>query len=299
MMCSSFIGHGFGDAIQLFLRRMNLLPFPRSICACALLFTSVVCIAAESGQPGNLTVNGKAIPAERIESMVKNAVAAGKEDNEALRKQVTDVLISQEILLQEVAKRQIAQRPEVIRDLEQVQQAFLIRAMVVDVANTMQVSDEDLNKAFELKLQQLPKTDYLAHHILCDTEVEAKQVLAKLKKHQNFEELAKSSKDINSASNGGKLDWAPAEAYVPEFAQALRTMKTGEISRVPVHTQFGYHVLRLDDVRPHVPPTLDSIKAELSAQIRQEKAKAYIADLQTNAKVDRPDNNPSLQSKAP
>ncbi|OIQ68222.1 putative parvulin-type peptidyl-prolyl cis-trans isomerase precursor [mine drainage metagenome] len=129
--------------------------------------------------------------------------------------------------------------------------------------------------------------EYHARHILVEKEADAKAIIAQLKKGAKFEDIAKkSSKDPGSGAKGGDLDWAPASNYVPEFAQALTKLSKGQTTDTPVKTQFGYHIIRLDDVRDAKLPKLDDVKPQISQQLMQQEMAKYQESLRSKAKVE-------------
>jgi peptidyl-prolyl cis-trans isomerase C len=129
--------------------------------------------------------------------------------------------------------------------------------------------------------------EYKARHILVEKEDEAKTIIASLKKGAKFEDIAKKqSKDPGSGANGGDLDWAPAASYVPEFSQAMIKLAKGEVSETPVQSQFGWHVIRVDDIREAELPKLEEVKPQVVQQLTQQKLQKYQTDLREKAKVE-------------
>jgi peptidyl-prolyl cis-trans isomerase C len=120
-----------------------------------------------------------------------------------------------------------------------------------------------------------------------EQEADAKAIIASLKKGAKFEDIAKKkSKDTGSGANGGDLDWANPSSYVPEFSAALLKLNTGQLTQEPVKTQFGFHVVRVDDVRDVKLPAFDEVKPQISQQMQQQKLSAFQQDLRTKAKVE-------------
>ena len=123
-------------------------------------------------------------------------------------------------------------------------------------------------------------------HILVEKEDEAKAIIAKLKGGAKFEDLAKaSSKDPGSAANGGDLDWASPASFVKPFSDAMVALKKGELSETPVKTQFGYHIIKLDDVRTAKIPTLEEVKPQIAESLQQKKLQAFQQQLRSKAKI--------------
>ncbi len=161
-----------------------------------------------------------------------------------------------------------------------------IRALIADFQKTSPVSDAEVQARYDQLKKQFGDKEYHARHILVPSEDTAKEIIAKLKGGAKFEDLAKQySKDPGSAKNGGDLDWSPANAYVPEFADALQKLQKGQYTQAPVKTQFGYHVIELDDVRDAQIPPLSDVKPQLVQQMQEEKLQGFIEGLEKKAKI--------------
>lgn len=228
--------------------------------------------------PPVAVVNGKPIAAHRLDDVVNQLSSQGRPDTPELRAAIRDQLIIREIFAQEAESKGLARSAEVTRQLEQMREDLLIRALIQDhLANVDPVTDEDVNKEYQ-RAHGNASTDkeYRARHILVDKEDEARQIIALLRKGDKFETLARRSRDVGSAQQGGDLDWASPDTYVKEFSEAMVALQKGRFTEKPVRTQFGYHVIRLDDVRTVTPPPL----AQVSQQIRQDLERARIERLQ-------------------
>jgi peptidyl-prolyl cis-trans isomerase C len=196
-------------------------------------------------------------------------------------------LIKREVMMQEADKRGITTSEEVKTQLELARQSVIIRALFADYQKTNPVTDADVKAEYDKFKAQAGDKEYHARHILVDKEDEAKDIIAKLKAGQKFEALAKArSKDPGSGANGGDLDWAPPSAYVKEFSDAMVKLQKGQTTPTPVKTQFGYHVIRLDDVRAAQVPSLDEIKPQIQQQLMQQKLQAFQAELMAKAKIE-------------
>jgi peptidyl-prolyl cis-trans isomerase C len=149
------------------------------------------------------------------------------------------------------------------------------------------VTDAEIQALYDKAKSEAVEPEYRARHILVKTEAEAKKIIADLGKKAKFEDLArKLSKDPGSAKNGGALDWSDRRAFVPEFSEALAALKKGETTRTPVKTQFGYHVIRLDDTRqPQLPP-LDAVRGEIVKQLQQQRVREAVTAARAGAKIE-------------
>jgi peptidyl-prolyl cis-trans isomerase C len=161
-------------------------------------------------------------------------------------------------------------------------------------------SDADLHAEYETALSQMDKSEYHARHILVATQDQADQVIKKLKSGAKFEDLAKAqSTDTGSKNNGGDLGWFTTSRMVKPFADAVKTMKKGEISP-PVQTQYGWHVIQLQDTRDAAPPAFDAVKPQLTDAVLRKKLQAYVEDLKKQAKIEKkPDALPAAAPVAP
>ncbi|TSE32353.1 putative parvulin-type peptidyl-prolyl cis-trans isomerase [Tepidimonas thermarum] len=248
-----------------------------------------VCLAAGLAAPAlaqNLAiVNGKPVPMARLKALEQQVARSGRPLDDALRQQLREEAILREIFMQEADKRGLRNSPEVKAQLELATQTILIRELFADYQRTHPVTEADLKAEYD-RLTATAGQEYHARHILVGSEDEAKAVLAELAKGARFEDLAKQrSKDPGSGANGGDLGWATADAFVPEFSQAMAKLGKGEVSAAPVKSAFGWHVIRVDDVRPAQLPALDEIKPQLQQQIQQRRLAEYQEALRSRAKV--------------
>lgn len=232
------------------------------------------------------TVNGVAIPQSRMELIVKERESQGQADSPEMRKNIREHLINREILSQEATKKGIDKSPEVAGQIEFIRQSVLVGAFLQDYQKSHPVTEAALKKDYELLKTRLGDKEYKARHILVEKEDEAKAIIAQIKKGAKFEKLAEKSKDTGSKTKGGELDWAPAARYVPSFAEALAKLQKGQMTQEPVQSQFGWHVIRLDDVRPLKAPTFEEVKSELEQYAQQQERDKLISDLRAKAKVE-------------
>lgn len=232
------------------------------------------------------TVNGVAIPQSRMELIVKERESQGQADSPEMRKNIREHLINREILSQEATKKGLDKSPEVAGQIEFIRQSVLVGAFLQDHLKSHPVSEDALKKDYELLKTRLGDKEYKARHILVEKEDEAKAIIAQIKKGAKFEKLAEKSKDTGSKAKGGELDWAPAARYVPSFAEALAKLQKGQMTQEPVQSQFGWHVIRLDDAKPLKAPTFEEVKSELEQYAQQQERDKLISDLRAKAKVE-------------
>jgi len=250
------------------------------------LVAFIVAVALPVSAQNIAVVNGKPIPAAAVDALVKQAVAQGQPDTPELRKAAKDQVINQFLLFQEAEKQGYGKHADVKQQLEQARASIMMRALIMDYFKKNPIKDADIQAEYDkLKAQMVDVKEYNARHILVDKEDEAKAIIAKLKAGDKFEELAKQSKDPGSAANGGSLDWAPAANYVKPFGDALMTLKKGEFTETPVKTQFGYHVIKLEDVRDAKVPPLEEVKPRIVQNLQQKQFLAFQEKLRKKAKI--------------
>ncbi|HSD60001.1 MAG TPA: peptidylprolyl isomerase [Burkholderiales bacterium] len=233
------------------------------------------------------TVNGVPISKAKVDFAVKQRTAAGQPDTPEMRNAVKEDLINRELISQEAKKKGVDKQPEVVQQVELAQQQVLVGAYLQDWVKNNPPSDDELKKDYEKIKGQMGDTEYKARHILVASEDEAKKIIAELKKDpKKFPKLAEKSKDTGSAKKGGELDWAMPNAYVKPFSDALTGLKKGEMTQTPVQTQFGWHVIKLDDTRPAKFPSYEEVKPQIAQQAQQQQVQKLVTDLRSKAKVE-------------
>ena len=233
------------------------------------------------------TVNGTPIYVATVDMMVKERTAQGQPDSPELRKAIIDNLSMQTMVAAEAAKKGLDKAPETARQMEMLKQSLLANAFVQDWIKSNPVTDDMVKAEYDKLNTKAGGSEYKARHILVATEAEAKEIVAKLKKDMKvFAALAKEkSMDPGSKANGGDLGWFNPAGMVPEFGAAVATLEKGKFTEVPVKSQFGYHVIVLDDSRAITPPPLEQVKDQLKQQVQRQNLKAYFDDMKAKAKI--------------
>ncbi|MDP2005005.1 MAG: peptidylprolyl isomerase [Rubrivivax sp.] len=254
----------------------------------ALVLAAAALLAPLAAQAQNLTlVNGKAVPKARVDTLVQQATRAGQPVTPELEAQARDQVVLREIFVQEAQRKGIAASKDVASQMALARESILIRELFEDFRKKNPATDEAAKVEYDKFKAQATGTEYRARHILVEKEDDAKALIAQIKGGAKFEDLAKkSSKDTGSAENGGDLDFAKPESYVPEFSGALQKLKKGEMTEVPVKSQFGYHVIRLDDTREASFPGFDEVKAQIKQRMEQARLQQYQEELRSKAKTD-------------
>jgi len=241
--------------------------------------------AAKAPAPKAVTVNGKPIPKARLEFIVKQRTTQGQPDNDQARKAILDNLITQEVVAQEADRRGFAKSSDVRTQLELLRQQVLAQALVQDHLKTHPVKDEEMLAEYNKAKASRGDKEYKARHILVEKDTEANEIIAQLKKGTKFEELAKQSKDPGSKDKGGDLDWNTPGTFVKPFAEALSKLEKGKYTETPVQTQFGWHVIQLDDVRSMQFPAFDTVKQQLLARMQEQEVQKFVGELRSKAKI--------------
>lgn len=231
-------------------------------------------------------VNGVSIPQSRVDLAVKAELAQGQADTPELRKNIRETLIKRELMIQEADKLHLDKSPEVLQEMDMAKQSVLINAFLLDYMKKNPISEDVLKQEYEARKAKLGDKEYNARHILVGTEDEAKAIITQLNKKTKFAKLVAKSKDTGSAAQGGSLGWAVPSNFVPPFAQALQSLKKGEYTKVPVQSQFGWHVILLDDERALKVPAFEEVKPQLQQRLQQQAIQKAIADLLAKAKVE-------------
>ncbi|MFG6414777.1 peptidylprolyl isomerase [Roseateles sp. DC23W] len=234
------------------------------------------------------TVNGKPVPKARFEMLMQQVTKSGQQQRSPeLEAQVKDEVVRREIFMQAAEARGIPQTADYKAQMELAKQMLLIRGLMDDYRTKNPVSDADAQVEYDKFKAQNSGEEYRARHILVEKEEDAKALIEKIKAGGNFEELAKAnSKDTGSAQNGGDLDFANPNNFVPEFSKAMTSLKKGEMTQEPVKSQFGYHIIKLEDTRAATFPAFDDVKAQIKQRIEQEKMAQYQQGLVEKAKTD-------------
>lgn len=251
------------------------------------LWAVAAALAAAPAFAQNIAVvNGTPIPKSRADAMVSQLVQQGQPDSPQLQAAVRQELVNREILMQEAVRRGIPNRPDVKAQVAVAQQTVVLLAMIEDFLKKNQPTDAEVKARYDELVKGAASREYHLHHILVDNEQQAKELIAKIKAGAKFEDLAKQySKDPGSGKNGGDLDWADPKAFVPEFAAAAQKLQKGQMTDEPVKTQFGWHIIRADDIRNVAPPPYEQVKAQISQQLVQQKLQAFEEGLRQHAKI--------------
>ena len=262
----------------------------------ALLLSATLALPLAALAQNIAMVNDKPVPKARADALIKQvqaqATAQGQQLPPDLDQRVRDKLVMDEIFSQEAEKRGLTATPEYKVQMEQARTAVLTKLLTQDFTKKNTVSDADVKADYDKFKAASAGTEYHARHILVEKEDEAKALIKQINGGGSFEELAKkNSKDPGSGANGGDLDFAAPGSYVPEFSQAMVKLKKGEMTQEPVKTQFGYHIIKLEDTREAQFPKFEDVKGQLKQRMEQQKLAAYRDEVRAKAKTDYKFNN--------
>lgn len=231
-------------------------------------------------------VNGKPVPTARVAQLEAQIAASGRPVDDAMRAQIKEEVIMREVFMQEAQKRGIAATKDYKDQMEVARQTIMIRALFADYQKKSPVTDAEIQAEYDKFTAANGGKEYRARHILVEKEEDAKAIVAAIKGGAKFEEQAKAkSKDPGSAVNGGDLDWANAASYVSEFSEAMIKLEKGQMTQEPVKSQFGWHIIRVDDVRQAKLPSLEEIKPQIAQQMQQQKLMDFQRGLREKAKI--------------
>ncbi len=213
--------------------------------------------------------------------MLKQRTAQGQPDSPELRNAVRDELNTRELLVREAKKQGLEKNPAVKTEMDLTSQTVLVRAFMADYIKAHPVSDDQLRKEYDTIKSQIGDKEYKVRHILVDKEDEAKEIIAALQKGEKFEKLAERSKDTGSKINGGDLDWNAPANFVKPFSEVMVSLQKGKFTTTPVQTQFGWHVIQLDDVREAKVPGFDEVKPQLAQRAQGQIVEQYLRELRS------------------
>ena len=232
-------------------------------------------------------VNGKAVPKTRLDALAQQVAKSGRPVTPEMQSQLREEVIAREVFMQEAEKSGLATSDDFKMQMELARQTIMIRSLFADYQQKNKVTDAELKAEYDKFAATNGGKEYKARHILVEKELDAKAIIASIKKGGKFEDIAKKqSKDPGSGANGGDLDWANPGSYVPEFTAAMTKMTKGQMTDAPVKTQFGYHIIRVDDIREAKIPGFDELKPQIAQQIEQQRLGAYQQGLREKAKVE-------------
>ncbi|MEO8304996.1 MAG: peptidylprolyl isomerase [Betaproteobacteria bacterium] len=238
--------------------------------------------AAPAKSQAAAPATGKEIyPKQYFDYLLKERLGQGQPDTPELRNAVREELNTRELLVREAKKKGIEKNPDVKNQIDLSAQTVLVRAYVSDWLKANPVPEAALRKEYDAIKTQMGDKEYKVRHILVDKEDEAKEIIVELQKGTKFEKLAERSKDPGSKANGGDLDWNAPGNFVKPFSDAMVKLPKGKWTAVPIQTQFGWHVIEVDDIRDAKIPSFDEVKPQLQQRLQGQTLDAYFKELRS------------------
>jgi peptidyl-prolyl cis-trans isomerase C len=224
-------------------------------------------------------------PKAYFDFLLKERLAQGQADTPELRQALRDELNTRELIVREAKKKGIDKNPDVKNQMDLSAQTVLVRAFVTDWVKANPIPDALLKKEYETIKSQMGDKEYKVRHILVEKEDDAKEVIVALQKGDKFEKLAERSKDPGSKANGGNLDWNAPGNFVKPFSDAMIKLPKGKFTTQPVQTQFGWHVIEVEDIREAKAPSFDEVKPQLQQRIQGQQLDAYFKELRVKSGI--------------
>jgi peptidyl-prolyl cis-trans isomerase C len=253
----------------------------------ALLIGASMSFTAVAADKIFVKVNGASISQSLADAFIAEQKAKGAPDSPELRNAVREELIRRELLVQQARTAGLIKKPDVVAQAEAAKQAVFIRSYVQQYVEKNPIKDDQLQAEYQKIKAQVGSTEYKTRHILVKEEPKARAIIGELQKDASkFAELAKQSVDPGSKDNGGDLGWAVPSNYVKPFADALTALGRGKFTENPVQSQFGYHVILLEDTRPANFPSFEEIKPRLLQQAQAQQVARMVDDLRAKAKIE-------------
>jgi len=234
------------------------------------------------------SVNGESITEKDYEDYLRARQAQQPPipDKDKEKQVVLDEMVNRVLLVQSAVDKKLDQELDVYFQIKRQRENVLARAMLRKYLSDNPISDEAVQKRFEQEMEKADKNEYHARHILVRGEEEAQDIIAQLKRGASFNALAqKQSIDVRSGKQGGDLGWFSQDVIVPEFFNAVKAMKKGEISQEPVKSDFGFHIIKFESSRPRKLPTFDQAKGNIRQLVQQERVDALVKSLKDKGKV--------------
>lgn len=242
--------------------------------------------AKKAGAPV-ATVNGKPITQATYDAYAKQrAMSRHPTGDPAEREATIQELINRELIYLDAIKQGIDKKPDVLAEVENQRRNVMAGYAVRQFVDTHPLTDEEMRKEYETRMGGMTTKEYKVRHILVDDQAKANSLIAKLNKGADFSKLAKENSKDTSAENGGDIGWYELQGLVPGFREGLAGLEKGKYTKEAVQSQFGWHVIVLDDTREVAPPEFDKVKENVRGIMQNRQIEKYLADLKSAAKIE-------------
>ena len=251
-----------------------------------LMLTALPIQAADS----TVKVNGKTISQEMIDAYAEirargGAPATGTPEE---KQQILDEVINLEIFSQAAEKEGLDKKPNVIAQLDLQKNRLLANMVIGEYLQKNPIKEESLKETYDKEIAGGSGKEYKARHILVKTEQEAKDIIKELDAGKDFATIAKAkSTDTGSGAKGGDLGWFPLEQMVKPFSDAVAKQEKGKVSKTPIKTDFGWHIIIVDDSRAATPPPFDQVKDQIRQKLTRDVVEAYVMKARATAKIEK------------
>jgi peptidyl-prolyl cis-trans isomerase C len=246
--------------------------------------------ADTAASPAVAIVNGTPISRAEYDVYVKSLLQGKPQTTELTpeqKGQVLDEMITMQLVSAQAVKDGLDKDPDIAARLAILHMRVLADAESQKFLKGKEPTDAELHAEYDSAIASMDKTEYHARHILVDSKEKADALIKKIKAGAKFEDVAKAESSDNSKTSGGDLGWFTLARMVKPFGDAVKGLKKGEMTPEPVQTQFGWHIIKLEDTRDVAPPPFDQVKSQVSNGVIQKKLQAYVEDLKKNAKIEK------------
>jgi len=259
---------------------------------CALWFSGSA-LAQNTARPANAaTVNGQAISSALLEQVVNANVSQGQADSAELRQILLEELINRELVAQDAVKKNLDKTPQALIQLQQARQAVLVDIAIADYFSKNPINDAALQAEYKRQIDALtalgPLQQYQLRLLVLPTEAQAREAIRNINQGRSMEEMVRKDSTDPSRANGGLMDWMLPSQLLPVISNVVVNLAKGKVTAAPIQTPAGWNVLRVEDVRPFVPPKFEESTNQLRASLVQQRRAAYLTQLREAAKISRP-----------
>lgn len=251
--------------------------------------------------PPVATVDGRPIGRDLYEFYVKGVAGKGSSELSAeQRDQALDNLVRAQMIAEQAEKDGLTKDTNTAALLELSRLNVLQQALSEKYLKDKKATEQELRAEYETQVSALSRQEYHARHILVATSGFADKLVKELEKGVKFEDVAKRESMDSSKDSGGDLGWFTPDRMVKPFADAVMALKAGEFTHTPIQTQYGWHIIKLEDTRDLQPPPFDSVKQRLEQVVQTKKFKTYVDGLMKTAKVEKKlETAPAAATPAP
>jgi peptidyl-prolyl cis-trans isomerase C len=252
-----------------------------------LCFLYIFCFVNLSlSEEKEVSVNDALINKNLIHFIKNEVMKEGIEITDDMEKNIVKRLIDLELIYQQAKKEGLTSQVDFLSKSELAFKELIYTTYLQNFIKENKITKNEIKKSYDNFVSNFNKTDYKASHILVSTKDEAKRIIKSLKKGGDFKELAKvNSIDKESKNNGGNLGWFSADDMVESFSNAIKKMVVNEVTDYPVQSQFGWHIIQLNEIKPSLPPSLDEKIDDIKVILQKSKLKKYLDELRLTADI--------------